>query len=178
MDELFFTPPVPVAMPRAYWLLNDEPPKKILSSQLMLLEPSASEFARIHSHIDDAGDNEYDMEIVNELYLDSAMVLPHRPYDMLTAEFRRDDHRDYLGSDEEWDPVKTYNEAKFVHFSDWPVPKPWMRMDDEERVKSQPNCAERGGKEDCTERELWNKLYEDFWERKQKVCKSKDDGLF
>lgn len=178
MDELFLMPPVSVAMPRAYWLLNDEPPKKILSSQLMLIEPSASEFARIHTHIEHAGENEYDMEIVNELYLDNAMVLPHRPYNMLSAEFRRKDHADYLGTEEEWDPVKIHDEAKFVHFSDWPVPKPWMRMDDEERLTNQPDCFEREGKEDCTERELWNKLYEDFHERKMKVCNNKEEDLY
>lgn len=177
MDELFLMPSVPVAMPRAYWLLNDDPPKKILSSQLILLEPSTSEFARLKARIDKAGENEYDMEIVNELYLDSAMVLPHRPYDLLTAEFRRADHADYLGSDEAWDPVAVYDEAKFVHFSDWPVPKPWTKMNDEERVTSQPDCHDKDGKEDCTERELWNKLYEDFYERKDNICKDMVGGL-
>ncbi|KAF9767781.1 N-acetylglucosaminyltransferase [Fusarium sp. DS 682] len=127
MDELFLLPPCPVAMPRAYWLYNDNPPKKILSSQLMLIQPDDVEFERIVQKMNSIGPNDYDMEIVNSLYLDSAMILPHRKYDMLTAEFRTKDHAAYLGSDrEQWDPNAVLNEAKFVHFSDWPVPKPWI----------------------------------------------------
>lgn len=168
MDELFLLPPCPVAMPRAYWLLDDEPPKKILSSQLILLQPSTAEFDRVHNRIHTAAENQYDMEIVNDLYLDSALVLPHRPYDMLTAEFRRRDHAGYLGSDtEKWDPVAAYNEAKFVHFSDWPVPKPWLSMEDEVRDEKQPECEERDGELYCTERTIWNNLYDDFAKQRE-----------
>lgn len=116
MDELFLLPACPVAMPRAYWL---HPGKKILSSQVVLIQPSASEFTRVMEMIDSSGTNDYDMEIVNDMYEDSAMVLPHRPYDLVTGEFRSSDHSAYLGSDAEaWDPVAAFNEAKFIHFSD------------------------------------------------------------
>jgi alpha-N-acetylglucosamine transferase len=119
MDELFHLPPCPVAMPRAYWLYHDETPSKVLSSQLMVVAPSEVEFGRIMEKMQTIDANDYDMEIVNELYLDSALVLPHRKYNMLSAEFRRENHTDYLGSDREmWDPIGAYNEAKFVHFSD------------------------------------------------------------
>ncbi|KAK9251415.1 nucleotide-diphospho-sugar transferase [Lipomyces tetrasporus] len=112
MDELFIAPSAPVAMPRAYWLNFDD---RILSAQLILIEPSVSEFNR---------PNDYDMEIVNNLYKDSCLILPHRPYNLLTGEFRSDKHSDYLGnSEEESDPEKTFKVAKFRHFSDWPVPK-------------------------------------------------------
>lgn len=165
MDELFLLPPAPLAAPRAYWLLDNDPPQKILSSQLLLVQPSTREFDRIAARIDGAADNEFDMEIVNQLYLDAALVLPHRPYDMLTAEFRRANHAPYLGSDAEpWDPVAVYNEAKYIHFSDWPVPKPWYSMDDDVRDEAQPPCVVRDedGTEDCLERELWSSLYEEF----------------
>lgn len=121
MDELFLLPPVHVAMPRAYWLdFND----RILSSQVILLQPSEFEFDRIVKGIETAGSNDYDMEIVNTLYKDSALILPHRPYDLLTGEFRSKKHDKYLGNKEEmWDPDTTLEEAKFLHFSDWPVPK-------------------------------------------------------
>jgi hypothetical protein len=102
------------------------------------------------------------MEIVNELYLDSALVLPHRKYNMLSAEFRRENHTDYLGSDREmWDPIGAYNEAKFVHFSDWPVPKPWIQ-DLDLRQEHEPKCRMVDDELSCAEREIWNKLYTDF----------------
>lgn len=166
MDELFLIPSCPVAMPRAYWLFDDNPPKKILGSQLILLEPSAAEFQRIVDRTARATDDEFDMEIMNDLYKDSALVLPHRPYAMLTAEFRRNDHKLYLGSDaEKWDPKAVLAEVKNVHFSDWPVPKPWEKMSRKTREEMQPKCVRKAnGEEDCTSREIWNGLYTNFTE--------------
>lgn len=161
MDELFHLPPVPVAMPRAYWMLPDT---NTLSSQVILIQPSEIEFSRIMAKIDSASNNDYDMEIVNELYGHSAMVLPHRPYDMITGEYREDNHSKYLGSDaESWDPVAAYNEAKLIHFSDWPVPKPWIPTPEDIRLKIQPACSiSINGTEDCTTRIIWNSFYSDF----------------
>lgn len=169
MDELFLLPPVPVAMPRAYWLYPD---KEILSSQVILIEPTEKEFARVMEKVSAAGANDYDMEIVNELYRDSALVLPHRPYDMLTAEFRGSDHSKYLGSDREpWDPVMVYNEAKLAHFSDWPVPKPWLSTPEDLREKMQPDCTTNAaGEQDCIAREIWNGFYTDFKNKRKEVC--------
>ncbi|KAI0508572.1 glucose N-acetyltransferase [Xylaria bambusicola] len=168
MDELFIMPPCPVAMPRAYWLF---PKDKILSSQLMLVQPSEVEFDRIMKQMESSGRNDYDMEIVNQLYADSAMILPHRPYDLLTGEFRGDNHQNYLGTDrEEFDPVAIFNEAKYLHFSDWPVPKPWITMSEGMRKDKQPKCENKNGQEDCTARELWNGFYTDFTQRRTKVC--------
>lgn len=124
MDELFLLPPVPMAMPRAYWLGFDD---RVLSSQIMLLQPSEFEYGRVIKHVETAAANDYDMEIVNTLYRDSALLLPHRPYNLLTGEFRNiepNTHDKYLGNDEEqWDPNAAFREAKFLHFSDWPYPK-------------------------------------------------------
>ncbi|KIL89991.1 glucose n-acetyltransferase 1 [Fusarium avenaceum] len=174
MDELFKLPPCPVAMPRAYWLYQDEHPSKVLSSQLMVVQPSKVEFERILEKMETIEGNDYDMEIVNELYLDSALVLPHRQYNMLSAEYRRENHSDYLGSDrEEWDPIAAYNEAKFVHFSDWPVPKPWIQ-DLDLRLEHEPQCHMVGDELSCTEREIWNKLYTDFAVTRKRVCKTVD----
>jgi len=52
MDELFHLPSSPVAMPRAYWLDNQ------LSSQLLLIQPSVEEFARVKTAIEAANDGE------------------------------------------------------------------------------------------------------------------------
>lgn len=121
MDELFFLPPCPLGIPRAYWLNPDE---RVQSSHLLLIQPSHFEFGRITAAIDNASRSEYDMEIVNNLYKDSALIIPHRPWTILTGEFRGQIHTKYLGNDQEvWNPHEVLSEAKFIHFSDWPVPK-------------------------------------------------------
>jgi alpha-N-acetylglucosamine transferase len=167
MDELFFLPAAPVAMPRAYWIS----PEKILSSQLMLIQPSEIEFSRIMERVQSVKSGEYDMEIVNQLYGDSALIFPHRRYDLLSGEFRNNNHAHYLGSElETWDPAAAYSEAKLIHFSDWPLPKPWKPMPQDERLEAQPNCTQTtSGEEDCTARMIWNSLYTDF-RTKRKVC--------
>jgi hypothetical protein len=161
MDELFLSPSSPVAMPRAYWL--DQP---FLSSQLILLEPSDYEWKRIEEfmHRDDSG---FDMDILNTMYKDSCLVLPHRRYNLLSGEFRGKDHAKYLGTDELWDGTKILEEAKFVHFSDWPVPKPWLKAD-AVKAQNQPACIEnKNGAPDCTDRDIWLGLYQDFSDRRQ-----------
>lgn len=121
MDELFLLPPSAVAMPRAYWL---DPKDRIFTSGLMLIQPSKYEFARIMDEISNVPFDMYDMEIMNKLYGDSALVIPHRPYTLLTGEFRSKTHEAYLGNtDELWDAEEILKGAKYLHFSDWPVPK-------------------------------------------------------
>ena len=169
MDELFLLPSAAVAMPRAYWGTGDTKPQ--LSSQVMLIEPSKREFARIQKAIKKSSKDTYDMEIMNDLYFKSSMVLPHRPYDLLTGEFKRDDHKDYLGNDvEPWNPTEVYEEAKFLHFSDWPVPKPWREIDENMLQQNQPQCKPADGEEDCTARDLWRGFYEDFALRRETIC--------
>ena len=131
MDELFLLPPVPLALPRAYWIPFD---KREVTSLLLLIQPSKFEWNRVHEAIKKVEARAYDMEIINDLYRDSAMILPHRPYAMLTGEMRNTgSHKNYMGSAEEpFDPDAVMNETKLIHFSDWPVPK-----------ASRLNCAVR-----------------------------------
>ncbi|KKA19942.1 Golgi Precursor [Rasamsonia emersonii CBS 393.64] len=168
MDELFLAPSAPVAMPRAYWLNFDE---RTLSSQVVLIEPSEFEFNRVMKAMNEAKSNDYDMEIVNYLYKDSALILPHRPYDLLTGEFRSDNHSAYLGNSEEaWDPDKILKEAKFLHFSDWPVPKPWLTASPAVIQEKQPKCEKNpttGEEDNCRNRDLWLGFYSDFKKRRQ-----------
>ncbi|KAH8811513.1 nucleotide-diphospho-sugar transferase [Xylogone sp. PMI_703] len=165
MDELFLLPPCPVALPRAYWLEDKE---YFLSSQIVLVQPSAMEFARVEKAIASAGPNDFDMEIFNNLYGKSAMIIPHRRYDLLTRAFREDHKLSYLGNEvEEWDPDQVLKEAKFLHFSDWPVPKPWIpnySLMDEHK----PPCTDDG--KNCRAQELWLGFYSDFAERRERVC--------
>ena len=124
MDELFLLPSSSVAMPRAYWEWNNEKPQ--LSSQLLLVEPNATEFNRIMRFMNTADRGDFDMDILHKMFFGSAMVLPHKDYDLLTGEFKngKNGHEKYLGSPEAvWNATKVLEEAKFLHFSDWPIAK-------------------------------------------------------
>lgn len=159
MDELFFLPSQPAIMPRAYWLDQRNP---ILSSHIMLLEPSQTEFHRVQEEIAGAAFGVYDMEIMNKLYgrRKDCVVLPHRKYALLSGEFRRKTHRQYMG-DDAWDAKAVFDEAKIIHFSDDPLAKPWDAQ--WEDVKDyQPACDEQG---DCQARDIWLTLYSDYWKR-------------
>ncbi len=167
MDELFLLPSAPVAMPRAYWL--DRP---YLSSQLVLVEPSTFEFNRVEAAFSDRSDEDFDMEIVNNLYGTSCFIIPHRKYDLVTGEFKAapEEHWKYLGSqEEEWDPDKVFAEAKFLHFSDWPYPKPWIETSEEETKENMPQCRGEDG-QDCRDQQHWLNIYQDFRERRRSVC--------
>ena len=164
MDELFLVPPAPVAMPKAYWL---RPNFDILTSGVLLVQPSKEEYERVVDRIGSAGPSEYDMDILNQLYGSTALVLPHRRYCLVSGEFRSDDHSNYLGPSGSWDAAKIFSEAKFIHFSDWPVPKPWRYMTTQVKAKHQPRCHEVDGMEVCTERQIWTHLYDDFRRRRE-----------
>jgi hypothetical protein len=174
LDELFLLPSTPMAMPRAYWYKTTPRP---LTSLLMVIEPSYQEFEKFRQAIGWGGNSQlvnahkFDMELVNERFEESAMVLPHRPYALLSGEFRNHEHAAYLGStDEAWDAEKAYKEAKLVHFSDWPLPKPWIMWPLEGLAEVQPDC---GGSHEgsCAERRIWKALYDDFRLRRRNICR-------
>lgn len=136
MDELFLMPSSPVAMPRAYW---GDPIEQQFTSALILIEPSATAFSDMMEAISEANSSTtFDMEIMNEKYGDTALTVPHRPYTLLSGELRSDNHAAYLGNTKElWDAEKILQEAKYVHFSDWPVPKVSLsaRIQDDSQVR-------------------------------------------
>jgi alpha-N-acetylglucosamine transferase len=165
MDELFLAPAAPVAMPRAYWL-----GESTLSSQMVLIQPTKEEFTRVKNAIDNAKGGDFDMEIVNNLYGKDCLIIPHRRYDLLTGEFRSSgDHVNYIGNEYEvWDPDKMLQEAKFLHFSDWPMPKPWLPAPPNKVSEWQPKCqTDSTGAEDCRNRDLWLGFYSDFKDRRR-----------
>lgn len=167
LDHLFLAPPAPVAVPRAYWLY---PELDILASNVMLVEPSSTEFSRVQDAIHTSRDTDTERDIINKVYGSSAMVLPHRHYALLTSEFRAEDHMPFLRSrKEKWDPMEAYNAAKLVHFSDWPVPKPWLKASQKEWDGHLPKCEMKGSMSDCTGRDLWTGFYKEFKELRQ-VC--------
>ena len=167
MDELFLLPGAQVAMLRAYWHL---PKLKTLTSLFVLLEPSEFEFGRLSEVASARKENEYDMEIMDHLYGDSAMVLPHRQYGLLSGEFRSRVHANFLGNDyEPWDPERVLEEASLVHFSDWPLPKPWISWPGTLVSQMVPRCKEIGGvvNGDCRDKDIWLGLYSDFRARRK-----------
>ena len=150
MDELFFLPRVPIAMPRAYWL------EEGLSSQIAVIEPSEYQFERILRAFRRRQESDFDMEIVNGLYARACIIIPHRTYDLLTGKLRKKDHHRYLGSTtEKWDAKRILAEAKYVHFSDWPYPKPWVSDSEVKRLELQPDCdGAESGERNCSERRI------------------------
>jgi hypothetical protein len=122
------------------------------------------------------------MELLNKLYHDTATVLPHWPYTMMSSELRETNHTLYLGSEAiDWDPTTVMNEVRTIHFSDYPVPKPWKTYwtadDHHNFVKLEPKCELKSKKqgneksngdkeEDCSGRDAWRELYADFKARK------------
>ncbi|OAG02053.1 nucleotide-diphospho-sugar transferase, partial [Paraphaeosphaeria sporulosa] len=166
MDELFSLPSAPVAMPRAYWMSENF----FLSSQLIVIEPSEAEWRRVEYAMDHHEGHDYDMDILNKLYGKSSTVIPHRRYDLLSGEFHNPKHDNYLGTpNEKWDPKRALEEAKFVHFSDWPMPKPWLEPLPGMVEKNQPECRMVNSNTeelDCADREVWLGIREDFTARR------------
>ncbi|KEQ57827.1 nucleotide-diphospho-sugar transferase [Aureobasidium melanogenum CBS 110374] len=147
MDELFLLPRASIAMPRAYWL------EEGLSSQIAVIEPSKYQFERILQAFRRRQESDFDMETSNDLYARDCVIIPHRMYDLLTGEFRKKDH---------------HREAKYVHFSDWPYPKPWVPNSEVKRLELQPDCdGAETGERDCSDRRIWNKIYREYRERRQ-----------
>jgi hypothetical protein len=140
----------------------------------MVLEPSTRAWQRVEHAIQTHKRGDYDMEIVNQPYSTSAMILPHRPYALLTRAFLTDDaqeHARYLGNtDEAWDPRAALDEAKYVHFSDWPAPKPWVNASGKEMQDVEPKCREVGGVTDCGDRAAWVGLRREFRSRRKVCC--------
>ena len=173
LDELFLLPPAKVAMPRAYW--SEEKPIP-LTSLLVLLEPSSIEFQALvnASWAVATGTHKYDMELLNDRYYNSALVLPHRPF-LITGELRRTNHEAYLGNNyEKWDLHQVLADASLVHFSDWPLPKPWIMWPIEAMRSLRPKCKvnpDTAHESSCEEREAWMHIYDDFRRRRKEICK-------
>ncbi|KAF2828491.1 hypothetical protein CC86DRAFT_437798 [Ophiobolus disseminans] len=150
------TPLSPVAMPHAYWLDDF-----FLCSAVLLVEPSQREWRRIEAVLQ-REDSGFDMEVLNTLYKDQCMVLPHCPYILLTGDLRGKNHTRYLGSDETWNATEISREVKYVHFSDAPMPKPWLRVADNYMAAHRPEWIDVGGgrEMDCADRDGWSGLYQ------------------
>lgn len=176
MDHYFLSPLAPVAVPRAYWLneKGTDLAKQVLGSHVMLIEPNER---RYHKLIDEGlKTGEFDMEVINRMFKDSAMILPHRRLALLTGEFRAKDHSKYLApdEDEEWNAMGEVSRAFLVHFSDWPLPKPWKPRTRKQWEDTMPECpdddVETKDKPRCADRMMWKGFYEGYDMWKAKFC--------
>lgn len=140
----------------------------------MLIEPDEDNYNRIIQEAKSSGD--FDMEVLNHLFSDSAMILPHRRLALLTGEFRTTDHERYMAEDkdEEWNAMAEVSRAYLVHFSDWPLPKPWQHHSDAQWAAALPACpddaVETPDKPRCADRFMWTGIYEDYYREKEAIC--------
>lgn len=176
MDHYFLSPLAAVAVPRAYWLneKDTEIAKQILGSHVMLIEPNESRYHKILAEAERSG--EFDMEIINKMFRDSAMILPHRRLALLTGEFRKTDHSQYLApdEDEEWNAMGEVSRSVLVHFSDWPLPKPWLPRTNKQWEDALPTCPdddiEKPDRPRCADRVMWTGFYRDYEREMEKQC--------
>ncbi|KAF8597616.1 nucleotide-diphospho-sugar transferase [Ceratobasidium sp. AG-I] len=168
LDHLFLAPQAQIALPRAYWLDGNK-----LASHIMVITPSEALSARIKARITQAGSaTGFDMEIMNEFSASSSLILPHRQYAMLTGEFRNTNHSRYLsdeGPGAEWDPHVEMSKSFYIHFSDWPLPKPWIKATSQLIEEVQPKC-DPAEKVKCWNREHWLSVYSLYGRLKDEAC--------
>lgn len=72
LDHVFDLPETDLAAPRAYWLSDNT----AISSTLLLILPDERSWARVKQTIDNIEHNIYDMDIVNGLFNETAILLP------------------------------------------------------------------------------------------------------
>ncbi|OAQ68551.1 glucose n-acetyltransferase [Pochonia chlamydosporia 170] len=176
MDHYFLSPLVPIAVPRAYWLSEKDTDiaKQVLGSHVMLLEPNTVRYRKIMDEALRSGD--FDMEVINSMFKDLAMILPYRRLALLTGEFRNKDHSKYLApnQEEQWNAMGEVSRAVLVHFSDWPLPKPWKTQTKEDWDKAMPKCladdTETDDKPACADQVMWTGFYTDYDLDKEAQC--------
>lgn len=124
LDHLFLAPHSTVAAPRSYWSETVHGDRIVLTSMIMLVEPSPVQATRIVNALKNRGSNDYDMEIINDLYKDDCLILPHRGLALLSGDLRRETHNHYMGgSGEKWNATVELEHTAVIHFSDYPYPK-------------------------------------------------------
>ncbi|KAF2715585.1 glycosyltransferase family 8 protein [Pleomassaria siparia CBS 279.74] len=130
------------------------------------------QWKRVENATDHHESSDYDIDILNKLYGSSCLIIPHQRYDVLTGEFKSENHENYLGfPDEKWNAHDIFTQPSFIHFSDWPTKKPWLEVPEEEIRDYQPRCrVVSETDQDCSDRDVWRGIRKDFTERRQRVC--------
>ena len=174
MDELFFLPPAPLALPYVYWPTESgHGGEWHFSDQLMVIQPSSTEFANVQSTLQNITGQWSDLEVVDQLFGDMVIRLPQRPYHLLTEEFQHKywQHEKYLGtSKERWDAEIILRETKLVHFFEPAMPKPWMASNTT-IAKHVPRCVPSVARRpDCRSAMAWYGFYTSYLNRRMNIC--------
>lgn len=171
LDELFLIPASPVAMPYIYYGQADG---WHFSTQLTLMTPSTKSFSQISDAIKLASPTNDDLSILETLFYGQIIKIPQRPFALLAGEYRQKSHVHYIGNrwPKKWDPDSMLREARILHFSDHPIPKPWIKASQVLLNKNMPNCgrSEWFGASNCRDRAVWFKLYRDYADMRKAVC--------
>ncbi|KAH8595601.1 hypothetical protein B0O99DRAFT_652061 [Bisporella sp. PMI_857] len=171
LDLLFLIPPAPIAMPFIYWGKTD---RWHFSTQLMLIEPSAEYLSQVADGIKAAGPQEYVVDTLTKVFNRKIIKIPQRPFGLSSGEYRRETHHEYMDNraPNKWDPDRMLKEAAILHFSDYPIPKPWIQGSQELVNQYMPKCrrSEWFGGTNCRHRQVWLSLYSDYAEHRHTVC--------
>lgn len=180
MDELFASPAAALALPRAWWLPRTEDGGDVLCSALMVIEPSKRQSEALAALSEASEMDDYDMEVINRFANSTAMILPHQKYLLLSSLFRGQSRESYLGTaniSHFWDAKEELDTAFYIHFSDFPIPKPWQqdRSDVGKAALAKPvaTCLTVGESDpDCISGRIWQGLYDEFQAEMQEFCPS------
>ena len=171
LDELFLIPASPVAMPYIYYGQADG---WRFSTQLTLMTPSPDSFYKISDAIQALSPIEDDLSVLEAQFRGQIIKLPQRPFALMAGEYRRTEHTEYIGYQfpKKWDPDYMHKEARILHFSDHPIPPPWIKASQVSSNKNMPKCknSEWFGASDCRDRAVWFKLYRDYADMRKAVC--------
>lgn len=179
LDELFLIPATPLAMPYIYW---GQPEDWQFSTQLMIMTPSKASFSRITDTIKGNEMAEHDTSILEKLFHGKIIKIPQRPFALLPGEYRRKSHDNYLEKrwPKRWNADEIHREARIVYFSDYPIPKPWIKANQELINRHMPRCDESKGfgASNCRDRQVWLKLYSDYGEKRKALCGKEFEPVF
>lgn len=96
MDHYSLAPMPRFAVPRAYWPGASLKPlaEQALCSHIMLLQPDLCYYTAIMNETQRSPD--FGTEVVNHLFKNLAMIMPHRRLALLTGKVRTRSHADYM----------------------------------------------------------------------------------
>ncbi len=131
-----------------------------------------------------------------DLPIPECLILPHSKYGVLTSEFVNINHKAYLANPEDteiainsfknsktenyywdnsnFDSTLIRSKLKHIHFSDWPIPKPWKVMTG--LGYDIPICYKNKGiktnkkLKDCEGVAIWNDFYTTFINNMKEIC--------
>lgn len=162
LDHLFALPSISqIATPRAYWLKQP-----YLNSAFLVLTPNKAIMGLLVQTALQQGT--FDMDALTYVYNHTSLVLPNH-YAVLSKDFRTAGSSNpdfYGGLPTAWHARDVYEQAFYIHVSEWPLPKPWLPDFDkyiDESSSSYPACPSSG----CVGRDIWARFHHMFLDELQ-----------